>query len=176
MPTAYRHLRSSQANLLAQIDVLGTDLLTVSPEPPVLGGQAQLDPSAVGKIAHLAGVSDAVALLVAGVGLANVMIISVIERRGEIGLRRALGATRRDIGAQFLTESLVLCLIGGSIGSALGFAVTAAYATANKLPVVLSVPGLGGGIGGALVIGAVAGVYPGLRAAALAPTEALRAI
>jgi putative ABC transport system permease protein len=118
----------------------------------------------------------AVALLVGGVGIANVMIISVIERRGEIGLRRALGATRRDIGAQFLTESLVLSLIGGIIGSALGFAVTEGYATAKNLPVVLSMPGLGGGIAGALVIGAIAGVYPGLRAAALSPTEALRAV
>jgi putative ABC transport system permease protein len=117
----------------------------------------------------------AVALLVGGIGIANVMIISVIERRGEIGLRRALGATRSDIGAQFLTESIVLSLIGGSIGSALGFGVTAAYATARNLPCVVSVPGLGIGIAGALVIGAIAGVYPGLRAAALAPTEALRA-
>ena len=118
----------------------------------------------------------AVALLVGGVGIANVMIISVIERRGEIGLRRALGATRRDIGAQFLTESLVLSLIGGGVGSALGFAVTAAYATTKNLPFVLSMPGLGGGIAAALVIGAIAGVYPGLRAAALTPTEALRAV
>jgi putative ABC transport system permease protein len=348
---------SSRANLLAQIDVLGTNLLTVSPGQQVLGGQAQLDPSAVGKIAHLAGVSDvagvyqvpnaaplrsnyiselqtgglgveaadpallatlrgalasgafltsatarypavvlgataarelgitslarhpliyiqgkwfavigimrplalapeldpqvliglpaaerafairnaatevyvradttavtsvrallarsanpehpevvqvsrpsdalaaraaangsydtlllglgAVALLVAGVGIANVMIISVIERRGEIGLRRALGATRRDIGAQFLTESVVLSLIGGSIGSVLGFAVTTGYASAKNLPVVVSMPGLAGGIAAALVIGSIAGVYPGLRAAALAPTEALRAV
>src|SRR6516164_3830595 len=107
----------------------------------------------------------AVALLVAGVGIANVMIISVIERRGEIGLRRALGATRRDIGAQFLTESLVLSLIGGVAGAGLGVAVSAAYAAAKNLPVALSLPAFGGGIAAALVIGVGAGVYPGLRAA-----------
>jgi putative ABC transport system permease protein len=118
----------------------------------------------------------AVALLVGGVGIANVMIISVIERRGEIGLRRALGATRRDIAAQFLTESLVLSLIGGVAGAGLGVAVSAAYASANNLPTVISALGLGGGIAAALVIGATAGVYPGLRAAGLAPTEALRAV
>ena len=118
----------------------------------------------------------AVALLVGGVGIANVMIISVIERRGEIGLRRALGATRRDIASQFLTESLMLSLIGGTAGAALGFAVTAAYAAAKNLPVALSLPAFGGGIAAALVIGVGAGVYPGLRAARLAPTEALRAV
>ena len=118
----------------------------------------------------------AIALLVGGVGIANVMIISVIERRGEIGLRRALGATRRDIASQFLSESLILSLIGGTAGAALGFAVTAAYAAAKNLPVALSLPAFGGGIAAALVIGVGAGVYPGLRAAALAPTEALRAV
>jgi len=118
----------------------------------------------------------AIALLVGGVGIANVMIISVIERRGEIGLRRALGATRRDIASQFLTESLMLSLIGGTAGAALGFAVTAAYAAAKNLPVALSLPAFGGGIAAALVIGVGAGVYPGLRAARLAPTEALRAV
>ena len=118
----------------------------------------------------------AVALLVGGVGIANVMIISVIERRGEIGLRRALGATRRDIAAQFLTESLMLSLIGGTAGASLGFAVTAAYAAAKNLPIALSVPAFAGGIAAALVIGVGAGVYPGFRAAALAPTEALRAV
>ena len=118
----------------------------------------------------------AIALLVGGVGIANVMIISVIERRGEIGLRRALGATRRDIASQFLTESLMLSLIGGTAGASLGFAVTAAYAAAKNLPVALSLPAFGGGIAAALVIGVGAGVYPGLRAARLAPTEALRAV
>ena len=104
------------------------------------------------------------------------MVMAIIQRRREIGLRRALGATRRDIASQFLTESLMLSLIGGTAGAALGFAVTAAYAAAKNLPVALSLPAFGGGIAAALVIGVGAGVYPGLRAARLAPTEALRAV
>ena len=117
-----------------------------------------------------------VALLVGGVGIANVMVISVLERRGEIGLRRALGATRPDIAGQFLTESLLLSLLGGLAGAAIGVAVTAGYAAIKALPTTLSATALGGGIGAALTIGAVAGIYPALRASRLAPTEALRAV
>src|SRR6516165_6592496 len=118
----------------------------------------------------------AVALLVGGVGIANVMIISVIERRGEIGLRRALGATRPDIAGQFLSESLLLSLLGGIAGAAISVAVTAGYAAIKTLPTTLSGTALGGGIGAALTIGAVAGIYPALRASRLAPAEALRAV
>jgi putative ABC transport system permease protein len=118
----------------------------------------------------------AVALLVGGVGIANVMVISVLERRGEIGLRRALGATRPDIAGQFLTESLLLSLFGGLAGAGIGVAVTAGYAAIKTLPTTLSAAALGGGIGAALTIGAVAGIYPALRASRLAPTEALRAV
>ena len=117
-----------------------------------------------------------VALLVGGVGIANVMVISVLERRGEIGLRRALGATRPDIAGQFLTESLLLSVLGGLAGAAIGVAVTAGYAAIKALPTTLSATALGGGIGAALTIGAVAGIYPALRASRLAPTEALRAV
>jgi putative ABC transport system permease protein len=117
-----------------------------------------------------------VALLVGGVGIANVMVISVLERRGEIGLRRALGATRPDIAGQFLSESLLLSLLGGLAGAAIGVAVTAGYAAIKALPTTLSAAALGGGIGAALTIGAVAGIYPALRASRLAPTEALRAV
>jgi putative ABC transport system permease protein len=119
---------------------------------------------------------SAIALLVGGVGIANVMIISVLERRGEIGLRRALGANRPDIAGQFFTESLLLSLLGGAAGALLGVAVTAGYAILNGLPAVTSALAVGGGIGTALVVGAVAGIYPALRAAALTPTEALRAV
>lgn len=116
----------------------------------------------------------AVALLVGGVGIANVMVISVLERRSEVGLRRALGATKRHISAQFLTESLLLALLGGIAGVLLGAVVTLVYATSSGLPVVIPLVGVFGGLLAALVIGAVAGFYPALRAARLAPTEALR--
>ena len=117
-----------------------------------------------------------IALLVGGVGIANVMVISVLERRSEIGLRRALGATRRHVAAQFLTESLLLAALGGVAGVAAGAAITAAYGATRGWQVVIPPESLAGGVAAALLIGAVAGVYPTLRAARLAPTEALRAV
>jgi putative ABC transport system permease protein len=116
----------------------------------------------------------AVALLVGGVGIANVMVISVLERRSEIGLRRALGATRRHVGLQFLGEALLLAAIGGGAGVALGSGVTAAYAGYRGWGVLIPPIALGGGVIAALVIGAVAGLYPAARASRLSPTEALR--
>jgi putative ABC transport system permease protein len=103
------------------------------------------------------------------------MVISVLERRSEIGLRRSLGATRRHIRTQFLSESLLLSILGGGAGIVLGSAVTAAYATVQGWPTV--VPGwvVAGAITAALIIGAVAGLYPAVRAARIAPTEALAA-
>ena len=118
----------------------------------------------------------AVALLVGGVGIANVMVISVLERRSEIGLRRALGATRPHISAQFLSESLLLAACGGVAGTLLGAAVTVIYAASRGWDAV--VPGLAllGGVCAAIAIGAVAGLYPAVRAARLSPTEALRTV
>jgi putative ABC transport system permease protein len=116
----------------------------------------------------------AVALLVGGVGIANVMVISVLERRSEIGLRRALGATRRHISTQFLTEALLLAALGGTVGIVLGAVVTAGYATSQGWIVTVPALAVAGGAGAALAIGAVAGLYPATRAARLSPTEALR--
>ena len=118
----------------------------------------------------------AVALLVGGVGIANVMVISVLERRSEIGLRRALGAARRHILVQFLAESLALSALGGVAGVVLGVLVTVAYAGSRGWMVVVPLYAVVGGIVSALAIGAVAGFYPALRASRLTPTEALRSV
>ena len=115
-----------------------------------------------------------IALLVGGVGIANVMVISVIERRGEIGLRRALGATRRHIASQFLGEALLLALIGGVGGVILGITATAVYANVKGWSLIVPPIAIIGGLGAALLIGGVAGLYPATRAARLSPTEALR--
>ncbi len=118
----------------------------------------------------------AVALLVGGVGIANVMVISVLERRSEIGLRRALGATRRHIAEQFLAEALLLSALGGLAGTLLGVAATAIYALTQHWTVLIPPQALYGGTVAALAIGAVAGLYPAMRAARLSPTEALRTV
>jgi putative ABC transport system permease protein len=115
----------------------------------------------------------AVALLVGGVGVANTMVISVLERRSEIGLRRALGATKGQIRVQFLAEALLLSLLGGAAGVVLGSAVTAGYCMTQGWPTVVPAWALVGGIAATLAIGAVAGLYPAVRAARLAPAEAL---
>jgi putative ABC transport system permease protein len=117
-----------------------------------------------------------VALLVGGVGIANVMVIAVLERRSEIGLRRALGATRRHIALQFMTEALLLSTLGGVAGAFLGAVATAVYAASQSWTLVVPPAGLVGGVAAALVTGVIAGSYPAMRAARLAPTEALRSV
>ena len=116
----------------------------------------------------------AVALIVGGFGIANVMLMSVMERRGEIGLRRALGATRRQIALQFVSEALALALVGGVLGVLLGAGLAVAYALSQAWTPIIPAVAVIGGIAAAVGIGAVAGFYPAMRAARLSPTEALR--
>jgi putative ABC transport system permease protein len=115
----------------------------------------------------------AIALLVGAVGVANIMIISVLERRSEIGLRRALGATRGHIRTQFLSEAVLLGLLGGAVGVALGVASTVVYAHIKGWSTVIPIEAWAGGIAASVIIGAVAGLIPALRAARLSPTQAL---
>ena len=116
----------------------------------------------------------AIALVVGGVGIANVMVIGVIERRGEIGLRRALGATKRHVRFQFLAESLLLAGGGGALGVALGIGATAVFASMRGWALLVPPVAIAGGLAASLLMGGLAGLYPASRAARLAPTEALR--
>jgi putative ABC transport system permease protein len=116
----------------------------------------------------------AVAVLVGGLGIANVMLMAVLERRREIGLRRALGATRAHVVGQFLTEAVLLAGLGGALGAATGAVIASAYATSQGWVVAIPWIGLAAGVGGAALVGAIAGLYPALRAANASPTDALR--
>ncbi len=118
----------------------------------------------------------AVSLLVGAVGVANIMIISVLERRSEIGLRRALGATKGNIRTQFLSEAILLALLGGLAGVTLGILATAVYAHTKHWATVVPTLAWAGGLGAAFAIGAIAGLLPAIRAARLAPTDALRTV
>ncbi|MEM7273682.1 MAG: ABC transporter permease [Actinomycetota bacterium] len=171
------YVRTDPSQVEAVRDVLAR---TASPGSPnevqvsrpsdALAARAEVDQRLQTLLLALGGV----ALLVGGVGIANVMIISVLERRTEIGLRRALGATRAHIRNQFVMESSLLSLIGGLLGAGTGYAVTAVYATRQGWITSVPAEGLALGVAAALVIGAVAGLYPAFRAARLDPAEAIR--
>jgi putative ABC transport system permease protein len=118
----------------------------------------------------------AIALLVGAIGVANIMVISVLERRSEIGLRRALGATRGQIRIQFLAEAILLSLAGGAVGVIAGAAATAVYARGHRELLVIPPEAWAGGLAAAVIIGALAGLLPAIRAARLSPTQALWSI
>ncbi|MFD8720199.1 ABC transporter permease [Streptomyces sp. NPDC059629] len=147
-------------------------LVQVSRPSDALAAKRASEHSFSGLFIGLAGV----ALLVGGIGVANTMIISVLERRREIGLRRALGANRGQIRGQFLTEAVVLSGLGGLAGAAIGSLAVAYYATYQGWPVVIPPASVAEGVVGALLVGVVAGVYPSIRAARLPPTEALATV
>jgi putative ABC transport system permease protein len=166
-----------------QNDVIGvSNLLAATADPQNASGVQVSRPSDVlearaaakGQFTTLLLGLGAVALLVGAIGIANIMVISVLERRGEIGLRRALGATRRHISLQFLTESAVLSALGSLAGLLLGAAATEAYSVAQNEPFVVPLYALVAAPAAGLVIGAIAGLYPATKAARLSPTEALR--
>ena len=161
-----------QSVLAATVDPAAPQDVSVANPTDALTARA--DASAAFQSLFLA--LGAVALLVGGIGIANVMVIGVLERRGEIGLRRALGAQRAQIGIQFVAEAALLAVVGGAAGSVLGAVATAGYATARHWHTVVSLPLLFVAVALALVVGATAGLYPALRASRLSPAEALRTV
>jgi putative ABC transport system permease protein len=143
--------------------------VTVSRPSDALAAKTATDKVFTGLLLGL----GAVALLVGGVGVANTMVISVLERRSEIGLRRSLGATQGKIRSQFLVESLLLSTLGGAGGVLLGILVTLVYSATQHWPTVVPAWAMASGLMATLLIGAIAGLYPAMRAARLSPTEAL---
>jgi putative ABC transport system permease protein len=163
-------VRGAAALLPRAADPWGPEEVAVSRPSDVLEAKA----AAEGSFTSLFLGLGAVALLVGGIGIANVMIISVLERRSEVGLRRALGARRRHIAVQFLGESFVLGIAGGIVGVLLGVGATAIYAAAEGLTLLVPPVAVAGGLAAACLLGAVAGLHPAMRASRLTPTEALQ--
>jgi putative ABC transport system permease protein len=162
-------VHAAAALLPSAADPWGPEEVAVSRPSDVLEAEAAAESSFTSLFLGL----GAVALLVGGIGIANVMIISVLERRSEVGLRRALGARRRHIAVQFLGESFVLGICGGMLGVILGIGATGAYAAYEGLTLLVPAVAVAGGLAAACVLGALAGFYPAMRASRLTPTEAL---
>jgi putative ABC transport system permease protein len=165
-------VRAVQALLARTANPAAPNEVDVSSPSDALAAQAAVDVTFTGLLLGL----GAVALLVGGIGVANTMVISVLERRGEIGLRRSLGATRGHIRIQFLAEALLLSALGGGTGVLLGAGVTALYASLQGWPTAIPTWVMAGALAAAVVIGALAGLYPAIRAARLSPTAALASI
>ncbi len=163
---AVQSLLAQTANPEAPIEV------NVSQPSDVLTARA----AAAGALDSLFLGLGVVALIVGAVGVANIMIISVLERRSEIGLRRALGATKGQIRTQFLAEAILLAVIGGVVGVLAGAAATAMYANSKSWAIVIPVEAWSGGIASAILIGALAGLMPAVRASRMPPTVALRTV
>jgi putative ABC transport system permease protein len=166
-----------------QVDAVQSVLAqTANPEAPTEANVSQPSDALTARAAAESALNGlflglgAVALLVGAVGVANIMVISVLERRSEIGLRRALGATRAQIRTQFLSEAVILALVGGAAGVLAGVLATTVYAQARDWSAVIPPEAWAGGIAAAVAIGALAGLLPALRAARVSPTEALRAV
>lgn len=163
-----------------QVEAVGDVLAqTANPESPSDVSVSRPSDALVAR-AHAKSAMDslflalgAISLIVGAIGVANIMIIGVLERRTEIGLRRALGATRNHIRLQFMAEALLLCLLGGISGVAFGAIAVAGFAAAKDWSVVIPPEAWGLGLGSALAIGIVAGLAPAVRAARLTPTQAL---
>jgi len=178
--TIYVRTKTSQVSQVSQVQSLLS--ATADPEDPSLAVPSQPSAALTARADAQSALNGlflglgAVALLVGAVGVANIMVISVLERRSEIGLRRALGATRGGIRIQFLSEAILLALTGGATGVLAGIASTAIYAHARGWAVVIPAIAWAGGIGAAILIGALAGLLPALRAARMSPTEALRSV
>jgi putative ABC transport system permease protein len=166
---ATSRVRAVDSLLAAQANPENPSDVTVSQPSAALTAQAV----AKGAFSTLFLGLGAVALLVGAIGVANIMVISVLERRSEIGLRRALGATKGHIRIQFLSEAILLAAIGGAAGAGSGAAATAIYARHKGWATIIPPEAWAGGIGAALVIGALAGLLPAIRAARLSPTQAL---
>jgi putative ABC transport system permease protein len=173
------YVRAATSQVAAVQSVLAP---TANPEAPnevevsqpssVLEARAKTDSALNGLFLGLGAVS----LLVGAVGVANIMVISVLERRSEIGLRRALGATKGHIRIQFLAEAMLLAMLGGAAGVVIGALATGVYASTKHWAVVVPATAWAGGFAAAVAIGAIAGLLPAIRAARLSPTDALRTV